>query len=80
MLVAKADKKLSSWGMFGNKYDDAAELLEKAASQFKLGKACESTCARDAYVRWKLGACCHRTEFELPYALQGLMQDRLMKG
>lgn len=42
-LVKKADKKLNSFGLFGafNKYDDAAELLEKAANQFKLAKACE---------------------------------------
>ena len=40
-LMAKADKKLGSWGMFGNKYEDASELLEKACNQFKLGKACE---------------------------------------
>lgn len=41
-LMDKADKKLSSWGMFGNKYEDAAEFVEKACNQFKLGKACES--------------------------------------
>ncbi len=40
-LVAKADKKLASFGLFGNKYEDAAELLEKAAVQYKLAKACE---------------------------------------
>jgi alpha-soluble NSF attachment protein len=39
-LMEKADKKLSSWSMFGNKYEDAAELIEKACNQFKLGKAC----------------------------------------
>jgi alpha-soluble NSF attachment protein len=38
-LMEKADKKLSSWSMFGNKYEDAAELIEKACNQFKLGKA-----------------------------------------
>mmetsp|Transcript_26984 Transcript_26984/g.76041 ORF Transcript_26984/g.76041 Transcript_26984/m.76041 type:complete len:289 (-) Transcript_26984:231-1097(-) len=37
--AAQANKKLKGWGMFGNKYEDAAELLEKAANQFKLGKA-----------------------------------------
>jgi len=40
-LMEKADKKLSSWSMFGNKYEDAAELIEKACNQFKLGKACK---------------------------------------
>ena len=39
-LMEKADKKLSSWSMFGNKYEDAAELIEKACNQFKLGKSC----------------------------------------
>lgn len=40
-LMDKAEKKLGSWSMFGNKYEDAAELIEKACNQFKLGKACE---------------------------------------
>ena len=42
-LVKKADKKLNSFGLFGfgSKYEDAAELYEKAANQFKLAKACE---------------------------------------
>lgn len=40
-LMDKAEKKLSSWGMFGNKYEDAAEMIEKACNQFKLGKACK---------------------------------------
>ena len=39
--MEKADKKLNSWGVFGNKYDDAAELIDKAGSQFKLGKSCK---------------------------------------
>ena len=39
--MEKADKKLGSWGMFGNKHEDAAELVEKACNQFKLGKSCE---------------------------------------
>ena len=40
-LVAKADKRLKSFSLFGgNKYEDAAELYEKAANQFKLAKAC----------------------------------------
>ena len=41
VLMEKADKKLNSWGVFGNKYDDAAELIDKAGSQFKLGKSCK---------------------------------------
>lgn len=41
-FLAKADKKLkgSSFFGFGNKYEDAAELLEKAGNNFKLAKNC----------------------------------------
>ena len=40
--AAKADKRLKSFSRFGgNKYEDAAEMYEKAANQFKLAKACE---------------------------------------
>ena len=43
-LVARAEKKLQTskfMSMFsGNKYEDAAELLEKAANSFKLAKCC----------------------------------------
>lgn len=35
----KAEKKLSGWGLFGSKYEDAAELYEKAANSFKLAKS-----------------------------------------
>jgi alpha-soluble NSF attachment protein len=46
-LMKRADKKLNSFGLFanfsGSKYDDAAELYEKAANQFKLAKACKWT-------------------------------------
>lgn len=34
-----AQKKLKSFSFFGNKTEEAAELLEKAANYFKLGKA-----------------------------------------
>ena len=41
-LVKKADKRLTSFSLFGgNKYEEAAELLEKAATQYKLAKCCE---------------------------------------
>lgn len=40
--LARGEKKLKSLGWFGNKYEEAAECFEKAANQFKLGKACES--------------------------------------
>jgi hypothetical protein len=58
-LVAKADKKLASFGLFGNKYEDAAELLEKAAVQYKLAKACEFCVERrrrERGDRWVSGA------------------------
>ncbi|TKY47603.1 Alpha-soluble NSF attachment protein [Spatholobus suberectus] len=35
----KAEKKLSGWGLFGNKYEDAADLFDKAANSFKLAKS-----------------------------------------
>ncbi|PSC74185.1 Alpha-soluble NSF attachment 2 [Micractinium conductrix] len=38
--AAKADKRLKSFTLFGgNKYEEAAEMYEKAANQFKLAKA-----------------------------------------
>lgn len=36
----KAEKKLSGWALFGSKYEDAADLFEKAANSFKLAKSC----------------------------------------
>jgi len=45
-LVAKANKKLKGWGLFGSKYEDAVELLDKAFNQFKLGKACMFPCCQ----------------------------------
>jgi alpha-soluble NSF attachment protein len=41
-LVRKADKKLTSFSFFGNKYEDAAELYEKAVTQYKLAKLCKT--------------------------------------
>lgn len=37
----KADKKLSGWGLFGSKYEDAGDLFEKAANCYKLAKSCK---------------------------------------
>ncbi len=37
----KAEKKLKSWGILGGKYEDAADLLEKAGNSFKLAKSCK---------------------------------------
>ena len=33
-LVAKADKRLKGWSLMGNKYEDAQEMLEKAANLY----------------------------------------------
>ncbi len=58
-LVAKANKRLSSFSLFGggSKYEDAAEMYEKAANQFKLGKACELRAGRGLRRLWRrLGA------------------------
>lgn len=38
----KAEKKLSGWGLFGSKQEDAADLFDKAANCFKLAKSCTS--------------------------------------
>ncbi|WJX58954.1 hypothetical protein P8452_44353 [Trifolium repens] len=35
----KAEKKLSSWGMFGSKFEDAADLFDKSANHYKLAKS-----------------------------------------
>ena len=41
-LIAKADKKLTSWfaSLSGSKYEDAEELYSKAANQLKVAKQC----------------------------------------
>lgn len=39
----KAEKKLNGWGLFGSKYEDAADLFDKAANCYKLAKSCKST-------------------------------------
>ena len=33
-LVAKAEKRLKGWSLMGNKYEDAQEMLEKAANLY----------------------------------------------
>ncbi|CAK9135860.1 unnamed protein product [Ilex paraguariensis] len=38
-LERKAEKKLTSWGLFSSKYEDAADLFDKAANAFKLAKS-----------------------------------------
>ena len=37
----KAEKKINGWGLFGSKYEDAAELYAKSANHFKLAKSCK---------------------------------------
>ncbi|CAL5322774.1 hypothetical protein ACSBR2_007863 [Camellia fascicularis] len=49
----RAEKKLSGWGLFGSKFDDAADLFDKAANAFKLAKSWDQ--AGSAYV--KLANC-----------------------
>lgn len=41
----KAEKKLSGWGLFGSKYDDAADLFDKSANSFKLAKSWDKAAA-----------------------------------
>ncbi|KAJ8510937.1 hypothetical protein OPV22_001371 [Ensete ventricosum] len=52
-LEQKAEKKLAGWGIFGSKYDDAADLFDKAANFFKLAKNWE----RAGSVYTKLANC-----------------------
>ena len=59
-LMKKADKKLSGFGLFGgfgNRYEDAAEMYERAGNQFKLAKACKSYSTSQLSVHPGLIAC-----------------------
>ncbi|OEL16930.1 Alpha-soluble NSF attachment protein [Dichanthelium oligosanthes] len=49
----KAEKKLSGWGIFSSKYEDAADLFDKAANSFKLAK----NWSRAASVYIKIANC-----------------------
>ncbi|XP_058748237.1 alpha-soluble NSF attachment protein 2-like [Vicia villosa] len=49
----KAEKKLSSWGMFGSKFEDAADLFDKSANSYKLSKSWDK--AGSTYI--KLANC-----------------------
>ncbi|KAK1408711.1 hypothetical protein QVD17_40712 [Tagetes erecta] len=49
----QAEKKLKGWGIFGSKHEDAADLYEKAANFYKLGKSWDQAGA--VYV--KLAEC-----------------------
>jgi len=50
-LVKEAEKKLKSWSLFSSssKYDDACELYDKAAAQYKIDKEWER--AGQTYVK-----------------------------
>lgn len=41
-LVAKAEKKLKGFQLFGNKHEEALEMFEKAVNSYKLSKRCEN--------------------------------------
>ncbi|KAG8377095.1 hypothetical protein BUALT_Bualt09G0132700 [Buddleja alternifolia] len=49
----KAEKKIKGWSLSGSKYDDAADLYQKAANSFKLAKSWD----RAAVVYIKLANC-----------------------
>ncbi|KAL9316203.1 hypothetical protein ACSQ67_017204 [Phaseolus vulgaris] len=49
----KAEKKLSGWGLFGSKFEDAADLFDKSANSFKLAKSWDK--AGSTYI--KLANC-----------------------
>ncbi|XP_068652169.1 alpha-soluble NSF attachment protein 2-like [Aristolochia californica] len=52
-LEKKAEKKLNGWGLFGSKYEDAADFYEKAANCYKLAKNWD----RAGAVYIKLASC-----------------------
>ncbi|OVA17228.1 NSF attachment protein [Macleaya cordata] len=49
----KAEKKINGWALFGSKYEEAADLYEKAANSFKLAKSWDKAAA----VYLKLAGC-----------------------
>ncbi|KAI3987216.1 hypothetical protein MKX01_031700 [Papaver californicum] len=49
----KAEKKINGWAVFGSKYEDAAELFDKAANCYKISKAWDKAAA----VYLKLAGC-----------------------
>ncbi|KAG6437032.1 hypothetical protein SASPL_101939 [Salvia splendens] len=49
----KAEKKIKGWGMFGSKYEDAADLYQKPANSYNLLKSWDR--AASAYM--KLASC-----------------------
>jgi hypothetical protein len=67
--MAQADKKLKSFGFFGNKYEEASELLEKAANNYKLGKVR----ALRRVVCWRSRCCCAERCFPFPSVLSTIL-------
>ncbi|KAJ7556965.1 hypothetical protein O6H91_05G106200 [Diphasiastrum complanatum] len=51
-LERKAERKIKGWGIFGNKYFIAAELLEQAGNNYKLAKACSPFVSIYLLERW----------------------------
>ncbi|KAK7276448.1 hypothetical protein RIF29_17587 [Crotalaria pallida] len=49
----QAEKKLSGWGLFGSKFEDAADLFDKSANYFRLAKSWDK--AGSTYI--KLANC-----------------------
>eukprot|EP00898_Chlorokybus_atmophyticus_P005709 jgi/Chlat1/6139/Chrsp41S05690 len=70
-FASKADKKLKSLGWFGNKYEEAVELLDKAANNYKLAKKW-----REAGQQYeKLVVCHQKLASMVPEALHSMQLD-----
>lgn len=52
-FATKAEKKLSGWGLFSSKFEDAADLFDKSANSYKLAKSWDK--AGSTYI--KLANC-----------------------
>ncbi|QCE01391.1 alpha-soluble NSF attachment protein 2-like [Vigna unguiculata] len=50
---SKAEKRLNGWGLFGSKFEDAADLFDKSANSYKLAKSWDK--AGSTYI--KLANC-----------------------
>ncbi|KAK6932946.1 hypothetical protein RJ641_035840, partial [Dillenia turbinata] len=48
-FLRQAEKKINSWGLFGSKYEDAADFYDKAANCFKLAKSCTLSLSLSLY-------------------------------
>ena len=75
--VQKADKKLKGFSLFGSssaKNEEAAELLERAATQFKLAQSCETG------LTLTLPQRCFDFKRENAFNLQEVLQLRLVNN